>query len=273
MTSFRSTSGSKTPSGDDLPGVQDVARLVGGLRGSLAHHEIVEGRELPPLLAYLSAWQSHRLSRTYADLLADPDTSLACHFFLGDIYAPQDFSQRDHDGVRIYSFMRRFLPEAALHPLAAALELNSMTRQLDLALAEALQTHLGVIDHFEIDQYETAYRLCDNYADRVRQIEDIAEVGRHLIRLRRLPFISSTLRLARGPAKRLGWNDMQSFLERGFLAWKSLRRPDRFLATVAERELAILNRIYGRPGGAPGSNPFLVSDGGPSAITIGPSLD
>jgi hypothetical protein len=228
----------------------------------------VDGKVLPPLIAYLSAWQSLRLSRTYADLLNDADCKDACQFFLSDIYAPRDFSQRDYDGTRIYNFMDRFLPEATLRPLYLALQLNRMTQNLDLALAGAMQEQLGIKDRFQMAQYEEAYRLCDNFDDRLLQIDLIVETGRHLERLRHIPLVKTTLRLARKPARRLGWDEMQDFLERGYEAWRSLRQPDVFVATIEQRERAILNRIYGRPGGAPQSNPFLVSDGGPPEVVL-----
>ncbi|MEA3337545.1 MAG: hypothetical protein U9R25_16740 [Chloroflexota bacterium] len=250
------------------PGIRDTARLIGGLRDSLSYHEQVENRVLPPLLAYLGTWQSVRLSRTHADFLKNPETSKACRFFLSDVYAPLDFAQRDYDGQRIFDFMNRFLPEATLVPLALALEVNALSQQLDQELAEALTTHLGVTDHFETWQYEEAYRLCNNYDDRVRQIDLVTEVGKHLDRVGRLPLVGSTLRVAKGPAQRLGWIEMQNFLERGLDAWKSLRQPDEFLDTIEQRERAILNRIYGLPGGAPPDNPYLVTDGGPPEIEI-----
>ncbi|MEZ4770132.1 MAG: hypothetical protein R2844_17085 [Caldilineales bacterium] len=251
-----------------MPGLRDAGSLLTNLRASMAHHEVVEGKQLSPLMAYLGAWQSLRLSRTHADLLNDPEFSQACRFFLSDIYAPRDFSQRDHDGHRIYDFMNRFLPEATLLPLAMALEVNTLTQQLDLALAEVMRNDLAVVNRFDRDQYEEAYRRCDNYVLRVRQIDLIVELGTHLDRVRRVPFISPTLRLAKHPAQRLGWHDMQSFLERGFAALKSLRRVDVFLERRERREKAILDRIYGAPGGAPADNPFLVSDGGPPEVVL-----
>lgn len=251
-----------------LPKLRDAGHLLTNLRASLAHHEMVEARQLSPLMAYLGAWQSLRLSRTHADMLRDPEFSVACRFFLSDIYAPRDFSQRNYDGRRIYDFMNRFLPEATLLPLGMALEINALTQHLDLALAEMLRSQLAVTDRFDRQQYEEAYRLCANYDLRVRQIDLIVELGTHLDRVRRLPFIGATLRLARNPAQRLGWYQMQDFLERGFAALKSLRRVDLFLRRIEQREKAILNRIYGLPGGAPDSNPFLVSDGGALEIVL-----
>ncbi|MFZ2488559.1 MAG: hypothetical protein WAZ19_10600 [Anaerolineae bacterium] len=248
--------------------VLDAARLAAGLRSSLAHHERIEGKQLSPLMAYLSRWQSLRLSRTHADMLADPRFSQGAHFFLEDIYAAKDFSQRDYDGQRIYNFMNRFLPEAALAPLAMALEVNLLTQELDMTLAEVMHDKLGIVDRFSQEQYDEGYRLCDNYAVRVRQIELIVAVGKQLEKVRRLPFITTTLRVARGPAQRLGWHEMQDFLERGYEAWKATKDPGKFLSNIERRELAILDRIYGIPEGAPDNNPFLVSDGGSPRIEL-----
>lgn len=250
------------------PSLRDTLKLLAGLRSSLAHHEIVDGQLLSPLLAYLSAWQSMRLSRTYADLLDDPGYRQACLFFLSDIYAPKDFSQRDYDGTRIYNFMNRFLPEATLTPLYLALQVNRMTQNLDLALVMVMHEQLGIQDHFEMAQYEEAYRLCDNFDDRFLQIDLIVETGKYLERLRRVPLVRRTLLLARNPAQRLGWHEMHDFLVRGYESWRSLQRPHVFVNTIEQRERAILNRIYGLPGGAPESNPFLVSDGGPPEIVL-----
>lgn len=268
MTGPLPAPGTNPHGAQDLPGFRDAARLLTSLRASLAHHELVDGKNLPPLIAYLSAWQSLRLSRTYADLLNDEEFRAACRFFLTDIYAPRDFSQRDHDGTRIYNFMNRFLPEASLQPLFLALQVNRMTQELDRALAETMQQQMGVKEGFSMHQYDEAYRLCDNYDQRRLQIDLIVETARHLERVRRLPFIGMTLRMARKPALRLGWDEMQDFLERGFLAWRSLPRPDLFVHTIEQRERAILDRIYGLPGGAPESNPFLVSDGGSPEIVL-----
>lgn len=260
-----------TPTSDrehSSPSVRDAGRLLVNLRASLAHHQAVESQELPALLAYVAGWQSLRLARTHHDMLVDPQFSQACRFFLADIYAPKDFSQRDYDGKRIYDFMNKFLPEATLYPLAVALEVNALTARLDQRLATVMEEKMGLVGGFTMAQYMKAYRLCDNYQERMRQVDLILEVGKHLERVRHLPFIGTTLKLARRPAQRLGWYEMQDFLERGFVAWKSLGQPQRFLSSIERREKAILNHMYGKPGGSPAENPFLVSDGGPAEVVF-----
>jgi hypothetical protein len=210
-------------------------------------HRQVEGNDLPAKLVMFRAWQAQRLATTYADLLDSKRYSPACHFFLEDIYGPQDFAQRDHDIVRIHDFMLRFLPASVLGPLTKAIELNSMTMELDDQLLQVLVNDLGVTDSITVEQYAEGYRICNNYEERRLQIETIGEVGRGIARLVRIPFLGVTLRLTRGPAQRGGWHEMQGFLERGFSAFKNMgRKSGYFLDTLQQRETQILDQIYAK---------------------------
>ena len=136
-------------------------------------HERVEGRELAPSLARLRAYQAARLARTHADLLRDPNTADACRFFLSDVYAPKDFSQRDRDITRMYETTRAALPGSMARALEIVIELNALTAVLD----DALANRLGDTDPITEEAYAAAYRACDNYADRARQIDLVVAVG------------------------------------------------------------------------------------------------
>ncbi len=231
----------------DTPRPQDAARLLVQLhRHQHAAHQTVPGQTLDPHIALLRTWQSQRLSRTHADLLASPRYNLACRFFLEEVYAPRDFSQRDADAQRMHDFMLRFLPARLLHTLTLTLELNTFTRELDDALLHAMVDTLGMTDTITADLYAEGYRVCNNYAARARQIDMIVEVGQGLERLVKLPFIGLTLQLARGPAQRAGWQDLQTYLERGFAAFKHMRGAHEFLDTIQRREMRILDRIFAR---------------------------
>ena len=238
-----------------LPSPKDAARLLYHLRRSQARHKKVAGTGLSPQMAMLRAWQSERLARTHADLIASPRYGPACRFFLSDLYAPRDFSQRDHDMLRVYNFMRKFLPAAVLHPLALAVELQILTTDLDEALLEALFHRLGVTGAITPALYAEAYRLCDNYDERVRQIDLVVDIGRQLEGLVRFPLTRFTVRMARRPALQAGWSELQDFLERGLDAFHKMGRAEEFLHIIQKREMRILDRIFA---GAP--NPFEIDD-------------
>ncbi len=238
----------------DIPRPQDAARLLIQLnRHQQAAHQTVPGQGLDPQMVLLRTWQSQRLGRTHADLLASPRYNPACRFFLEEVYAPRDFSQRDADAQRMHDFMLRFLPARLLHTLTITLELNYFTRELDQALVRAMVDTLGMTHTITADLYAEGYRVCDNYADRARQIDMIVEVGQGLDRLVKLPFIGLTLQLARTPAQRAGWHELQAYLERGFAAFKHMHGAHEFLDTIQQREMRILDRIFARE-----ADPFTV---------------
>lgn len=229
----------------EMPSPQDAARLLVQLRRrqEMSHRRVAAGA-ISPQMAVFRSWQMQRLATTHADLLENPRYRPACLFFLDDIYAPKDFSQRDHDIERMHNFMLRFLPARLLRTLTLAIELNALTEMLDEAMLAALVEKLEMKDSITQAQYTEAYRICNNYADRKLQIDLIMEVGSGLDRLTHLPLIGWTLYMARGPAHRGGWHEMQGFLERGFAAFKHMHGAQEFLSIVQRREMDILDRIF-----------------------------
>ena len=195
-------------------------------------------------MALLRLWQSNRLERTYADLLASRRYGPACRFFLDNIYAPRDFSQRDHDIEYLYGVMSHFLPDFLLALVRNVVEINNLSNELDQALLRALVEDLGVKDTITEELYAEGYLICDNYDERARQIELLVKIGHEVDISTHLPLVGTTLRLARAPARRTGWGDLQDFLERGFNAFKHMHGAHEFLDTIYEREMKILDRIF-----------------------------
>ncbi len=229
----------------DHPKQPDAARLLYDLRHSDdLKQQPVAGVALDPRLALLRTWQSQRLARTYADLLADPRSGPACCFFLSDIYAPRDFSQRDHDVERIYAFLSRVLPAQTLQLLSDVIALNHLTNALDADLCRALVDQLGVTDTITPERYAAGYRICANDTERARQIDLIARVLAQVGAGARLGVVGLAMKLARGPACRAGWVELYDFLERGYAAFKQLHDVQRFVATIAQRERRILDQIF-----------------------------
>ena len=216
----------------------------------LQHREDVrprlpEDQALDPQLAALRDWQARRLARTYADLLNDPEYAPACRFFLSEIYAARDFSQRDASGEQLYRLLRRYLPDEMLRPLTEALALNRLTNALDADLLQALRS-IGGAEAITGEAYASAYRLCDNYEERVNQIERIGAILREVGAGARLPLVGFTLRAARLPARRAGWVELYDFLFRGYQAFQPMKDTGFFVDTIEQRERLLLDRIYSR---------------------------
>lgn len=236
------------PEGDNV--ISTLMRLnpIGAGRRRVTHTQ-----PLPAQLMTLRQWQVKRLQRTHADLLASTRFGPACRFFLSDIYAPRDFSQRDQDMHQVYDSMHRFLPPRLSETLELLFELNTLTADLDRELLQVLVDEFEMTDSFTTADYAAAYRICGNYDERMRQIDLIGEIGRDVDWLVRQPLIGFALHLARGPAKLAGWSELHDFFERGFAAFKRMGDASPFLELIKQRERAILDRLF-----AGESEPFAI---------------
>jgi hypothetical protein len=184
------------------------------------------------------SFQAQRMSATHADPLRAPGTRAAAQFFLADLYGTDDLAQRDASLERVVPAMERMLPTAALWTVAEAISLDALSEKLDAAMARRLG------EDFTETDYIAAYRKAGTHADRERQIGHVESMGHALCELVRIPLIGSTLAMMRGPAKMADLAELQSFLERGFKAFKGMKDPAAFVATVVRREREIMARLY-----------------------------
>lgn len=212
----------------------------------LEYHDFRAAMTTHPLqhkVTELADWQSQRLKQTHQDLYLLPAYKSGLNFLLEDLYAPKDFSQRDNDIDRIYPTMVKLLPDTLLYTVAALLELNLLSKKLDLALAETLysQMQISQISH---DLYAQAYRACNNKKERLHQIQLIANIGDDLDRYVHSKFLNFTLKMTRKPAEMAGVGALHDFLFRGFQAFKSMESVDLLLEQIIERETCILEQIY-----------------------------
>lgn len=189
----------------------------------------------------LKAWQSARLARTHADLLADERYRPAAEFFLADLYGPADFSARDSEIARVVPLLVRMLPLRALDTLADALCMDALSESLDDDITAAL-IRAGKLDRIDDEAYAVAYRACGRREDRELQISLMNEIGVALDRLTRMPMLGATLHLMKVPAEMAGLGALQSFLQRGFDAFRHMRGAEYFLSTLTERETALMRR-------------------------------
>lgn len=230
---------------NETPKSPDAARLLRDLQQSdELKHQPVEAASLNPPLAVLRTWQSERLARTYTDLLDDPHFRPACLFFLSDIYAPRDFSQRDHDFERIHTFLSQVVPPQMLQVLTDAVELNTLTNVLDNHLVQVLVDTLGMMDTISPELYAEGYRQCNNFAERTRQIDLITGLVARVGEGAHLFVVPIALKLIRGPAQQAGWIEVYDFLEHGYKAFKPMRDVKRFVSIVEEREKRILDQLF-----------------------------
>ena len=220
---------------------------------------------LDPKVALLRTWQAARLTHTYADLLTSKRYRPACLFFLSDIYAPRDFSNRDREMERIYAALEHRAPKHATDLFRDLMELNRVSYALDEELIAVLFGQLGVTESISEAQYADAYRLCNNYPARAHQIDVIVDVITRVGDLAKLPMIGMALKMLHPVAHQMGWGELHDFAERGHDAFRQMGNVAPFVEVVRTRETQILKQIY-----AACADPFNVSDTPcPDALRLG----
>jgi len=210
-------------------------------RGHALHAARAANPILGGALERLADWQSRRLAQTYADLKRDPRYAEAIAFFQSDLYGAQDFSRRDADLARIVPVMTRMLPDGVITTTARAMELSVLSHELDARLLEHLPRANG---EFTVEEYCRAFRRMGRMSERRRQVDLIGEVGTALDRYVRRPMVRSALALMRAPARAAGLGELQTFLERGFDAFRTMRGAETFLTTISTRENALIDAIF-----------------------------
>lgn len=201
-------------------------------------------------LRQLQRWQCERLTQSHADLAAQPRYAPGVAFFIDDLYAPRDFSARDANVEQALPYMVRLLPGKVLATAADAMALQVLTRKLDAAMVTALFPDVDVAD-IDATRYAEAYRICDAFDDRRRQITLLQTLAESLEGYVHSPMLYATLRMAHTPAKLIGLGDLQSFLERGFSAFRHMRGSEHFVRIIVDRETRYLDAIA-----AGSSDPF-----------------
>jgi len=190
----------------------------------------------------LQLFQSQRLRRDHADLAVQPEYRQIAEFFFEEMYGPHDFSSRDEQARRLHQFVH-LAPGLAVRDVQDVLELLELTNRLDDAVAVQLSALEAPLDFDEV-RYERAYQLCDNYGDRMRQIELSRSALYNVYRMARKPLIGAVLQRTQGLAQTVGMSDIHRFLRLGYQAILPVRDIHRFVETVLLREQDRLDRIY-----------------------------
>lgn len=190
----------------------------------------------------LREFQSARLAATHADLLAHPRYQQAARFFLSDLYSPKDLSARDAEVERVLPIMTNVLPLSGLRALGLAAELDALSERFDTAMTEALGARLD--SPLRQADYAGAWRQVGDRAGRMHQIALIRATGDMLDGIAHKPGLRTLLKTMRKPAQLAGLGELQGFLERGFDAFRSMRRADEFLDLVIEREQRLADALF-----------------------------
>ena len=200
-------------------------------------------RQSPELHARVQAvkdYQQRRFAATYGDLLANPRYRPAARFFLDELYGPADFSQRDAQFARVVPALVRLFPEDIVATVTTLSTLHALSESLDSQMAE----HTASPD-MNAACYTAAWQATGRATERQQQIDLMLSVGSSLDKLTRKPLVRASLLMMRAPARAAGLGELQTLLETGFEAFRSMKDAAEFLSIVRQRETDLCAALFG----------------------------
>jgi hypothetical protein len=226
-----------------------LEKIIHDLQETEKMHLLITQQHLTETIRELQTWQTKRLLVTHDDLWRSKRFKPAMQFFIDEIYGPKDFSQRDIELARMVPNMAKVLPNKGLKSLQAALRLNSLSLELDIALVKELGSK-----EINRSNYFTCYRQSDNQAKREEQIQLLGKLGLDLAQVVKITGISAILMLARKPAKIAKVESLHRFLEKGFKSFKKLGEVHDFIDPIINRERELMHSLFVAKG--PTENPL-----------------
>jgi hypothetical protein len=202
------------------------------------HHE-----EFTRLKRALQTFQSARLSRTYADLMTDPQYEKIGHFFFEKLYAPEDFSFRDTSIKRLHKLLRGKIYSGIISAVSKVIELHDLSDRLDDRMVEQMVAN-GIGEDMNMQQYQTLYRSLNNYEERLYQIGLGAEVTQIFYKLSKKWVVAVSLNTVRTAAHLIGMGKIIDFIYEGYEGFRAIKNIDYFIETVDSREHAWHEQLW-----------------------------
>ncbi len=212
----------------------------------LDYHDFRRLKAAHPLLENtfrVADWQAERLKTTHLDLYQHPGYHRGLEFLLTDLYAPAGMTHRDDNIDRVFPKMVKWLTDNLLDTFAGLVELNLITQQLDLELAELFHQQGIPTDSLTNEHYCTAYRASERLDQRKKQITLVAEVGQQLDRYVRNRTLGWLLSMSRAPAELADLTDLHSFLHRGYSAFRKMDDVNLLIDRLVTREQQVMRNI------------------------------
>lgn len=195
------------------------------------------------MLDRLQQWQRDRLDATYADLRSDSRYRPACEFFLDELYGGRDVLERDRQLKRVVPVMSRMLPTHLLRAVGDAVQLQAVSLEFDLAMAECMADRVDDGTGLRQPDYAHAYRAQGDWEGREYQLVLIRKLGDLLDETVRRPMVHRLIRMMHAPAVMAGFGALQGFLQRGLDAFAHMRGAEHFLDTIEQREHSALQAM------------------------------
>lgn len=217
-----------------------MSNILEHLLQSQALDQQIDSLGLRDEINNLRHWQCKRLLASYSELYQKKKYRPAMDFFTDELYGPNDFSKRDSDIKKVLPLMESVLSKETLATFEIALQLNTLSYQLDIDLVKRLKGEQVITSKL----YASAYRDCDNQPLRQQQIAHIELLAYKLAGFASRASVMMMLKLARKPAKMAGLGELQVILERGARAFRQIGKIDHFIQPILSGEKEIMEKLF-----------------------------
>jgi hypothetical protein len=214
----------------------------------MALEQEIEASGLREQVNHLRDWQCQRLLISYSDLYLQKKYKAAVDFFTDELYGANDFSKRDRDIKKVLPMMEAVLSSKNMVTFEIALQLNTLSYQLDIDLVRRLDIdlvrRLDSNQKITTDTYAKAYRECDNLILREQQLNQIGLLANNLGDIANRASVMLMLKICRKPAKLAGLGELQSILEKGAKAFQKIGKIEDFIEPILSGEKQIMRQLF-----------------------------
>jgi hypothetical protein len=196
------------------------------------------------MLRAVQKYQVARMRSTHEALFRSPLHGPLCEFFMEDLYGPKGADAKGITALHsLANVLRPMVPVWIYEGSIGLIDLHSLSDRLDTRLARLLASR-GAPIPLSTEAFESAYLGCDDYEERLRQIELSAASTRFGHALATHP---SAERLLEGARKFRSLPRMDQFLallERGSRGFRQVPDIEPFVAAMRAGETGYVNAIY-----------------------------
>jgi hypothetical protein len=192
----------------------------------------------------LEDFQANRIRSTYADLADTDQYRKLALFFFEQIYGPRDFGFRNQSMRTLHRKLGGILKGDIIETVGKVIELHDLSDALDDQMVGVMMAR-GIESDLTPSIYRSVYRACDNYEQRVAQIDLMIDAVLAVHRLSKMRWIGFSLKTVSGAARLAGMAKIMAFLIQGYDAFRSVKEIHVFTRTVHTRETTLNNDLFG----------------------------
>jgi len=191
----------------------------------------------------LQSFQAKRIAETYRDLESIQEYNKLYHFFLLHIYGPQDFGFRNESIKSLHQKMSRILKGEIIRAIGKVIELNDLSKKLDDKMIFQMQ-NLGINEELDMEKYKIIYRKCNNYQERIAQINLLVDSVRAIHHISQMRFIGFSLKAVNKATHIAGFGKIMDFLVAGYEAFHQVRNIEDFANIILMREMELNDILF-----------------------------